>query len=100
MASYRALQFLTGKSNLPVTSSQRALQYLYLYILIPASQPLYISNKVQFRALQFLAGKSELPVTSSERALQLKTLQFLAGKSNLAVTSSKRALQYLALYKT
>ena len=81
VASSRALQFLTGKSNLPVTSSQRALQYLYLYILIPASQPLYISNKVlasevalQFRALQFLAGKSNLPATSSQRALQFRAL--------------------------
>ena len=40
----RALQFLAGKSDLPVTSS--------------------------IRALQFLAGKSDLPVTSSKRALQ------------------------------
>ena len=91
MSSYRALQYL----------------YLYLYILIPASQPLYISNKVlasevalQFRALQFLAGKSNLPVTSSQRALQFRTLQFrtlqfLAGKSDLPVTSSEWALQYL-----
>ena len=62
---------------MPVTSSQRALQYLY--ILIPASQPLYISNKV----------------LASEVALQLRALQFLAGKSNLPVTSSHWALQYL-----
>ena len=67
---------------MPVTSSQRALQYLYLNILITASQPLYISNKV----------------LASEVALQFRALQFLAGKSNLPVTSSQRALQYLALY--
>ena len=36
---FRALQFLVGKSNLPVTSSHRALQYLAL-------STLYISNKV------------------------------------------------------
>ena len=59
-----ALQFLVGKSNLPVTSSQRALQYLYLNILIPASQPLYISNKVLASEVALLFG-GNLPVTSS-----------------------------------
>ena len=61
---------------MPVTSSQRALQYLALFRVPSVPRVLASEVALQFRALQF----------------------WLAGKSNLPVTSSKRALQYLALY--
>ena len=87
-----------------MTSSERALQYLYLNILIPASQPLYISNKVlasevalQFRALQFLAGKSNLPVTSSQRALQYLYLIILMTASQPLYMSNKGLASEVAL---
>ena len=51
---------------MPVTSSQRALQYLILMYSVESAEVL-----TREMALQFLVGKSDLPVTSSIRALQI-----------------------------
>ena len=56
---------------MPVTSSQRALQYLILMYSVESAKVLAREMALQLWALQFLFGKSDLPVTSSIRVLQI-----------------------------
>ena len=70
MLQFKALQFLPGKSYLPVTSS--------------------------IRALYFLVGKSNLPATSSEVALQYFEKNGLASEVALQYLKTKKGVEFFS----
>ena len=74
MSLNTALYFLAGKSTLPVTSSEVALQILStVQDCIVRSRYNFSLASLKYGATVLLPGKSNLPVTSSEVALQILT---------------------------